>query len=181
MKSKEDLYLIYEGVTEEKFIEKLKSTFESKYNIILKNAFGDSKIIKKYKNIRKTNPYNKIYLMYDLDGRRCINDIIKVFKDNGIKISKKDIYFINPTFELIFVMCKLNKVYINNYPKHIKDIYGIEEYAKHENQVKAIVKQITKEDILFLMKNMKRLLTNDDTCTRSSNYDKLFNELFKIE
>ena len=181
MKTKKSLYLICEGLTEKLFVEKLKSTFESKYDSIeIVNANGKDKIVKKYKNIKRINDYD-INIMCDLDGKKSINDIIKVFKDNGVKIDKKDIYFINPTFELIFVMCKLKKVYISGYPKHIKDIYGVEEYDKHEDQIKAIIKQINKEDIIFLMNNMKRFLSHIDTETRSSNYDVLFNKLFKIE
>ncbi len=180
MKIKENIYLICEGITEVEFVEKIKSTFESKYNVIMENAQSGDRIVKKYKNILKMNPYAKVLIMIDLDNKRKIKDIHNLFKQSEFDVDKTDIYFVNPTFELIFVMCKRNSKPITGYKKLMKDIYGIDEYDKSEKQIKKIVKQITKDEIMGLMVKLQSL-SHDDSDIRSSNYDKLFKKLFIIK
>lgn len=50
---KENIILIVEGKSDEKFIERLKILFNSKYNIEVVNAKSGTRILKKYKDKKK--------------------------------------------------------------------------------------------------------------------------------
>lgn len=118
--------------------------------------------------------------MYDLDLYGNIQNIIKYYDSKDIWINKKDIYFINPKFELILVLCKKNITPIDNYSKYIKDIYGIDNYRKTDKQLKQIIEQIGTKDIKLLFFNIDHLLSKDDNELRSTNYELLFQNIFEI-
>ena len=180
---KRNLYVIVEGLTELIFLGHLNSLFDSNYNLIFINAKDATRIIREYKRIKKINPDADVLVIYDLDGRKTVNNIMKEYKDNDIDIKRNQIFFINPTFELIFVLCKCRKTPIKStdYNLYIKKYYGINDYRKTETQLRRMVKCISKEDISYLLDNIDRLLDNDSTSIRSSNLDKLLVDIFMID
>lgn len=177
---KPDKYIIYEGITEEKFLKKLEKEFFSNFNIIYINAKGKDNIIKKYQNLKKKNIYNDVAVMYDLDGIDTIKSIIKQYFEKGIVINKKEIYFINPKFELIFVLVKEKKTPIDKYEIYIKRLYKVDNYEKTDKQLTTIINSISKEELVQGIHNIDELLSNNDNNLRSSNYNKLFRLLFKL-
>lgn len=181
--SKKDLYIIFEGITEEKFINRIGEFFnlKSNINIIMVNASGAENIIREYKVIKKKNYYSDIVVMYDLDGCKNIDQICNLYKEKDIELSKREIYFINPKFELLFVLCKKNKVPINNYALYMKDLYFVENYKKKDKQISKIISMINKNDILEMMKRINRLMSTNDNDIRSTNYGKLFSNIFNID
>lgn len=178
---KKDLHIVFEGITEERFLKRLEKLFDTNVNIIPENADGESKIWKKYKTVKKKNAYSETIVMYDLDGTKTIKDILDLFSEKGIKIPKKEIYFVNPKFELIFVLCKVGETPIDNYELHIKRHYGIEHYEKRNDQIKTMVSQLQKEHVIALLDRINRLLSSDDTSLRSTNYDKLLLDIYAIQ
>lgn len=177
---KEDIYLIFEGLTEELFLKKMQQNFKSKYNLILVNAKGKDNIIKKYKSIKRKNNYNNVCVMYDLDNVGNIETILKLYKNNDIKIKKSDIYFINPMFEMIFILCKENKYPIDKYKFHLKRLYNVSNYEKTKTQIEKIIKSINKEEIIEMIDRLKMLMNNKDNLERLTNYNELFKKLFEI-
>lgn len=178
---KEDLYIICESTTEIKFINKLKENFVCKYNLILINAKGKPRISKEYLKVKRRNNYSKVFVMYDLDNIDTLETIIKSYSDIGIKISKKDIYYINPDFEMLLILCKENRLVINNYNIYIKKHFNIDNYKKSEKELEKIFNLITREDLINLNNKMKKLIVKNDKENRSSNYYDLFNKLFIIK
>lgn len=178
---KSDKYVIYEGLTEEKFLQKMQIFFENQYNLILKNSKGKDNIMNEYKKIKRKNSYSDVSLMYDLDNIDNVSNIIKFYKKNGIKILKNDIYFINPSFEILFVLIKENRTPVNKYELHIKRLYDVNNYTKTDKQLTKIITQISKNEIINLMKNIKKLMNRSDITLRSTNYDILFEDLFNIK
>lgn len=178
---KKDLYIIFEGITEEKFISKMEKIFSTNVNVIKRNADGAENILREYKTIKKKNYFSDIIVMYDLDSVKNVNKIINLYKEKDIKLLKKEIYFINPKFEIIFVLCKKNEAPIDNYEIHIKKLYGIENYKKKSRQIEKIISAISKEDIIKMIERIDRLMSKNDNEIRSTNYDKLFSMLFKIK
>lgn len=162
------------------FLNRLTKLFSLKYNLILKNAKSADNIIKEYRNVKKKNIYSHVLVMYDLDLIKTIDEIHKNYIKNETKILKSQIYFVNPKFELIFVMCKTSKTPIDNYCSHIKKIYGIENYEKTKSQLESITNQICTSDINDLIDRMKRLLSKCCNDSRSTNYDELFSMIFII-
>ena len=179
--AKEDLHIIFEGPTENVFLSRLEELFPTKVNIIKKNAEGADNIIKKYKNIKKKNVYSNVVVMYDLDGLKNVDDIIKLYKKEDINLESGKIYFMNPKFELIFVLCKKSETPISNYKHHIKKIYGIDNYEKTNKQLNKIVSQISNQDFEKMLGRIKTLLSHNDKENRSTNYDKLFMKVFIVK
>ena len=178
---KKDIYIIFEGPTEEKFIRKLQDTFFSNYNLYLINAKGKDNIIKEYKKVvRKVTIYSEVVVMYDLDRIDSVLSIYNYYMNKGINIKIRDIYFINPQFELLFILAKSNKTPIDNYELHIKNLYDIDHYSKKNKELDKIVKNISKEELIELFVKLKKLLSKNDKELRSTNYDNLFNKLFEI-
>lgn len=95
---------------------------------------------------------------------------------------KKDIYFINPDIELLFILCKLKKAkLINNKTKKvIEDIYDFPSYNKNEKQLKKIIDSINEEEIIEMFELISKYLKNDDKMLRSTNYDVLLKDIFNI-
>lgn len=178
---KEDLYIICEGPTEIKFINKLKEYFVCKYNLILINAKGKPRISREYLKVKKRNNYSKVFVMYDLDNVDTLDTIINSYLDNGIKINKKDIYYINPDFEMLLILCKENKLITNNYNTYIKKHFNIDNYKKSDRDLNKILNLISKDDLINLNTKMKNLIIKDDKENRSSNYYDLFNKIFIIK
>lgn len=177
---KTDKYVVFEGLTEEVFFKLLYTNFESKYNLYFVNAKGKDKVIEKYKNIKKKNNNSDVIVMYDLDGEYCVDDIIKSYREKGIKISKPEIGFINPKFEIILILLKEQKIPVDHYSSHIKRLYGIENWRKELNQIERVMNQISKEEIIVLINRMDKLLSSNDKEIRSTNYHKIFKDLFNI-
>ena len=117
MNSKPEIYLIYEGLTEEIFFKKISTIFTKKYNTIYKNAHGKDKIIKEYLKIKKLNPFANVLVMYDLDNED--NLILDLYKGKGIEIKNSNIYYINPSFESLLILIKSKK----NSQKRVIQIY----------------------------------------------------------
>lgn len=178
---KEDLYIICEGITEIKFINKMKECFLCNYNLILIDAKGKPRISKEYLKVKRKNNYAKVVVMYDLDNIDSVESIIKSYKNNGILINKKDIYFVNPDFEMLLILCKENKLIVNNYDIYIKKHYGIDNYKKSSRDLDRILKVLSKEELIEFNKRMKKLIIKDDKKNRSSNYYELFNKIFVIK
>lgn len=118
--------------------------------------------------------------MYDLDEIDTIKSIIKQYFEKGIVINKKEIYFINPKFELIFVLVKEKKTPIDKYEIYIKRLYKVDNYEKTDKQLTTIINSISKEELVQGIHNIDELLSNNDNNLRSSNYNKLFRLLFKL-
>ena len=175
---KKDKYIIFEGPSEEKFLKHFENLFGSNYNLKLINAKGKDKILYEYRKIKKKNPYSDVCLMYDLDSITKANDIIKAYKNKGLPLSKTNIYFINPQFELLLILIKEKRTPTNKYNVHIKRLYGIQNYEKTDKQLTQIMKQITKDELEKLIINIKQFLSKDDKCVCSSNYDILFEDVF---
>lgn len=175
---KKDKYIIFEGPTEKAFLEKCYALFGSRYNLILVDAKGKDNILYKYKTLKKKNPICDVALMYDLDGVDTVDTILKQYRKKGIPIKTKDIYFINPKFEMLLIFIKNGNMPASNYSAHIKRIYGIDHYEKNTKQLKEIMKQITLEEIENLFLKMKCNISKNDNDSRSSNYDKLFCDIF---
>lgn len=119
--------------------------------------------------------------MYDLDNVDTLDTIINSYLDNGIKINKKDIYYINPDFEMLLILCKENKLITNNYNTYIKKHFNIDNYKKSDRDLNKILNLISKDDLINLNTKMKNLIIKDDKENRSSNYYDLFNKIFIIK
>lgn len=122
---------------------------------------------------KKTNPYSKVIVLYDLDYVLTSKDIQNEFKRRyNITIKEKDIFFVEPRIELVFVLCKEKKLSGKNIELKLKRLYGLETYSKKEAELKKIMSQINIDDINFLLNNV-----NEEVC----NYKRLIEELFIIE
>lgn len=177
--AKQDIFVIYEGITEEKFLKLLSSHYESKYNIILINADGKDKILRKYKQKRKTHNFSKFVLMFDLDNQDTLSSIKKLFRDAGVDLTNTQIFFVNPKFELILLLAKKDNPNLQKLYKEIEKVYDIQEYRKKEKQLDKIIKQINENDLTKLFIRLNNI-NKDDTCTKSTNYLELFKLLYKI-
>ncbi len=142
--------------------------------MILVKANGVDKIKDKYKKKKKTFNYSMYALMYDLDGKKTIDDIKKQYE--GIDLSNTTFYFVNPNFELVLLMGKTNNPNIYNINKEIESYYGVKEYRKQEKQINKIMKQLKNEEINNIFKRLK-LISRNDKDIRSSNYYDLFNKI----
>lgn len=174
MKTKEDIFFIYEGLTEDKFLNHLINIYENKFNVILVKANGVDKIKDKYKKKKKTFNYSRYALMYDLDGNKTVEDIKKQYK--GLDLSNTTFYFVNPNFELVLLIGKTNNPDIYSINKEIENYYGVKEYRKQEKQVNKILKQIKEEEINNIFRRLKSISRNDKDI-KSSNYYDLFNKI----
>ena len=68
----------------------------------------------------------------------------------------------------------------DEYKKIISDIYGIKNYRKTESELKKIMSEITSERVSLIIKNIKSLkLNKNSNKLPSTNFDKLFEKLFK--
>ena len=174
MKNKPDIYVIFEGPTEQKILEFLKKNLEAKYNILLINAKGKDNIIKKYLNKKRINRYNDVIVMYDLDDVDTLDSIYKMYDSKEITIDKKDIFFINPCVEIMFIFFKEYRVPSKNkLGLSIKRLYGVENYEKSDKQLNQIIKQIDLTELPHLIKKLSSF--------KETNYDKLLNKIFKVK
>lgn len=183
-KCREELYIIVEGYTEEALIKKLKGLYEVKYDIKIINARSGYNIVDKYRSIKRIYPYTEVLVLYDLDNKKTIKDIIKIFQKVDIEIGKKDIYFINPFVELLFVLCKEKKALTSTkkrqYARHIKRLYKIDNYHATEEQVNKILGKLKKEDFDTMQKNISEIINLNDNVLPSTNFVELMIKLFKI-
>lgn len=181
--SKPNLYVIVEGDSDYKFVERLKQLYESKYIVKIENAKSGNKIITKYKKINSIHPYTDIIVLYDLDDNKTLDDIINIYQNEEIEISKNQMYFINPFIELLFILCKERKGLKNTkkkqYQKIIKTIYDIDNYESTEEQNIKIMNQVHVEDIERLFKNIRDLISDDDKQLPSTNFPDFFDFIFK--
>lgn len=115
--------------------------------------------------------------------KKNIEDIIKMFKNASVEVDKKDIYFINPDIELLFIMCKLKvaKLKNNKTKEVIEEIYKFDSYDKSEKQLQKIMRSMTKQEIIKMFDLSKINLSTDDNKLKSTNYIKLFNDIYDIE
>lgn len=181
---KENIILIVEGKSDEKFIERLKILFNSKYNIEVVNAKSGTRILKKYKDKKKVFPEKEILVLYDLDNCKTLTNIKNEYKQEGIKLEDNQLYYINPEIELLFILWYEKRAYTmvsdDEYKKIIFDIYGIKNYRKTESELKKIMSEITSERVSLIIKNIKSLkLNKNSNKLPSTNFDKLFEKLFK--
>lgn len=181
---KESIILIVEGKSDEKFIERLKILFNSKYNIEVVNAKSGTRILKKYKDKKKVFSEKEILVLYDLDNCKTLIDIKNEYKQEGIKLEDNQLYYINPEIELLFILWYEKRAYTmisdDEYQKIISDIYGIKNYRKTESELKKIMSEITSERVSLIIKNIKSLkLNKNSNKLPSTNFDKLFEKLFK--
>lgn len=177
---KEEIIIIFEGITEELFLNHLKKIFDSKYKVTLENAESKDRIIKKYKTKRKIYPNNKFFIMFDLDGEDTLNSIKEKFKSEDISLDNTNLYFVNPDFELILCLIKQENPPIARIKTVLEKTYDIENYCKSEKQLKKIMTQIEKEDLKKLIDKLETISKND-TDNKSSNYVDLFKEVFIID
>lgn len=174
--------IIYEGKSESYFIKRMEEFFEVKYVLTKIEFNGDTRIPLMYRKEKRKNNYNDIRVMFDLDGTKNIDDIIKLFDNAGVEIDKSDIYFISPDIELLFILCKLKKAkLIHNKTKQvIEDIYHFSSYNKTEQQIKQIVNSITKSEFIEMFQLINKYLSKNDNVLKSTNYDILLKDIFNI-
>lgn len=183
-KPKENIILIVEGKSDDKFIKRIKELFDNKYDIDVVNAESGTRILKQYRNYKKIYPEKQILVLYDLDNIKTIDDIKKEYKSENLKLKSSSLYFINPKIELLFILWKEKKAYTiisdSDYQKKIEDIYEIKNYRKNEKQLDKIMKSFNRERIETIIKNIEDLKINRDSkLLPSTNFDELFKELFK--
>lgn len=179
--AKQDLYIVFEGITEEKFLKRIHSSFDSTYNVILKNAHGKDNIVKEYKKIKRKNNYSEVWVMYDLDNSINVDSILSLYDDSDLDLCKEDVYFINPEIEMLFIMCKTEQAPITDYVHLIDKWFKVKEYDKREAQLDKIMSLIEDTNINDLFDRMKRLLSKDDKEIRSTNYDEMLNKIFVLK
>lgn len=179
MNNSQDLFIIYEGISEEKFLKFLSEKYGHKYNLIYVNANGKDRIIRKYKQNRKMYNYSSFVLMYDLDNVDTLKSIKRMYAESGLCLDNTEIFFVNPRFELIFLLTKKNSPNLSNLNEDIEKTFGIKDYRKKENQINKIIKSITEKDLNNLFERLK-IINKDDNYSKSSNYIDLFEKIFKI-
>ena len=107
---KEHLYIVCEGIADKIFLEKFFKQFELKYEVKVKGSGSINNIFNTYKKIKAVHNYKTVIIFIDLDGKgdKNLKKIKDDFKNNGFK-SIKDIYFVNPVIEYLFVLAKEDK------------------------------------------------------------------------
>ena len=179
---KEDLYLVVEGEVDEIFVNKIISFISTKYNVRVRVANGNGNIPIHVNILKKIYSYSKIMVMYDLDGNNNLDMISKYLKNKEVVLKRDDIFFVNPCIEHLFL---LSKVYNDaglktkkDYQPYFQKYYGVSDYAGHLPQVEEMIENLTYNDYLTLIDNLKRL-SEDDNDLPSSNFLRFLNFIKK--
>lgn len=166
---KEHLYIVCEGIADEIFLDKFFKQFELKYEVKVIGSGSINNIFNTYKKIKAVHNDITVIIFIDLDGKgdKNLKKIKDDFKNNGFK-SIKDIYFVNPVIEFLFVLAKEDKhsMYTKkeDYKKDIKRLYGIDEYKGARKECEKIVSLISLKEW-------------EDFKTKIMNCNKEFNQL----
>ena len=170
---KEDLYLVVEGEIDEMFVNKIISFFPTKYNVRIRVANGNGNIPIHVNILKKIYSFSKIMVMYDLDGVNTVDDITRYLKNKQVNLKRDDIFFVNSCVEHLFLLVKeLNVEGLRikkDYKPYFQKYYGVVDYAGHLHQVEEMVEQITYQDYLNFIENLKRI-SDDDRDLPSSNF-----------
>lgn len=179
---KEDLYLVVEGEIDEMFVSKIISFIPTKYNVRIRVANGNGNIPIHVNILKKIYSYSKIVVLYDLDGNSNLDNITKYLKNKEVNLKREDIYFVNPCIEHLFLIVKeFNNSGLRikkDYQPFFAKYYGIGDYAGHLPQVEEMIEQITYQDYLNFMDNLKRM-SEDDNDMPSTNFLRFINYIKK--
>jgi len=183
---KENIVLVVEGKSDYQFIEKLKKLFVNKFNIDVEVAESGTRILKKYKSLKKQNPERRVIVLYDLDNKYFIKDIKRDYSKEDIRLKDEDLYFVNPKIEFLFILWYRKRAYTivsdEEYQQLIFKVFGIQNYRKTDAQLKVIMREITEDRAITILKHLEDLnLNRDSSQLPSTNFQDLCRLLFEVE
>lgn len=171
--------IICEGLEEHSYINRLKElhVWNDLYDFIIINAKSASNIFPRYQNEYNTNSCSAILVFCDTDKvpykeyaliKKKINDF-----HNKTSASGKVVIFANPcTMQII--LSHFGSVMLTTQSKKtnaplIFNLTGVENYAAHEDQVKAICRKITRTNYEAMKHRIANINRGDQT-TSSTNF-----------
>lgn len=183
--SKQELYVVVEGYADKETIKRIIKNLDLKFDVRVVDAGGKDKIISKYRSLKAMYSESEIVVLYDLDGKRNIDDILATYKNKQVKIDRKNIYFINPAIEFLWYIARKKSAIKwnrkNQFSKFIMDEFNIFDYQSTKKQVNSIIKQITDEDVLNMFNNIDSIISDDDLLLPATNIMKFIQKITKKE
>ncbi len=174
---KTDLYLIVEGYADSITISRITKELVLKYNVKIVESLGFDNIVNRYLNYASKYPYSKILIFCDLDNKKTVKDIRKLFTDKDVNIDINTIYFVNPMIEFLwFISRKRQAVKYTkkkDFAKFIEREFGVLEYKGSKIQVDKIIKQLNSNDIRNMFVNIKMIISSNDLDLPATNILKL--------
>jgi hypothetical protein len=144
------------------------------------NGTNPKKLLQYGKELKKDDPNDIVWCVFDHDERPYLNEIIQKMKNAGLEVA-----FSNPCFELWFLLHytysssnltseqaknELKKKYINDYDKSMSGIYSILEPHQHA--------------AMFAAEQLRKYHSdnnNDEMSNPSTNVDKLVDFLESLK